>query len=48
VNTIKKCNRCKGLGKIPTIGEVVVKYYGVDMSGPKFVVCPRCFGKGIK
>lgn len=44
---MKKCKRCKGLGQIPTY-EQSNKFMGVDMSGPKFIPCPKCYGKGVK
>jgi DnaJ-class molecular chaperone len=46
VNVMRKCGKCKGLGKVP------VKIEGIEFLGEKtrviFATCDKCFGKGSK
>lgn len=42
-----KCKRCKGTGQIPTYAKSF-SFLGMDMSDPKFITCPKCYGKGVK
>lgn len=42
-----KCKRCKGTGQIPTFAKED-RFCGVNLAGPSFICCPKCYGKGTK